>query len=498
MSDRIGNDNKVFVKGGAVAKAKEERLKREALAKAEKEAKKKAEEEAKAKEKAEKKAEKEAEEAEKAREKAEKKAEKEAEEAEKAKEKAEKEAEKEAEEARKAKEEIEKEAEEAERAKEKAEKEAEEAEKAKEKAKKEAEEAEKAKEKAEKEAEEKAKEKADNEAEKDEEVAEESGEKPENRRKYEYFFKRFAFFNNKDRTEEIAEGYKTSYDVIDGVLKAKKKMKNSEKFFTKLAEYKSARLEYEISIGKYQFGYDDVEVRQIELDKRIRRYVRNIKWRALKARIFEFFDNRRYLKALNLTAEARSLRTIARPAIIDRSKVTLLALLERRNEINDELLDLYKKRNQDYLDAEKKNSELNIRLRARKHAFDKLYDIERKVEQYAFTADEREDVYRRMNALVNMDVDVKVLKYEEKQAPKGERELYKETIKAKKDIMAKMEDALVALVEKAHRRTYIDDKRHVWIWILGVAAVAGLLIVLFGIFSEQITEFIMNWALESR
>ena len=470
MSDRIGNDNKVFVKGGAVAKAKEERLKREALAKAEKEAKKKAEEEAKAKEKAEKKAEKEAEEAEKAREKAEKKAEKEAEEAEKAKEKAEKEAEKEAEEARKAKEEIEKEAEEAERAKEKAEKEAEE----------------------------KAKEKADNEAEKDEEVAEESGEKPENRRKYEYFFKRFAFFNNKDRTEEIAEGYKTSYDVIDGVLKAKKKMKNSEKFFTKLAEYKSARLEYEISIGKYQFGYDDVEVRQIELDKRIRRYVRNIKWRALKARIFEFFDNRRYLKALNLTAEARSLRTIARPAIIDRSKVTLLALLERRNEINDELLDLYKKRNQDYLDAEKKNSELNIRLRARKRAFDKLYDIERKVEQYAFTADEREDVYRRMNALVDMDVDVKVLKYEEKQAPKGERELYKETIKAKKDIMAKMEDALVALVEKAHRRTYIDDKRHVWIWILGVAAVAGLLIVLFGIFSEQITEFIMNWALESR
>ena len=452
MSDRIGNDNKVFVKGGAVAKAKEERLKREALAKAEKEAKKKAKEE------------------EKAKEKAEKKAEKEAEEAEKAKEKAEKEAEKEAEEARKAKE----------------------------KAEKEAEEAEKAKEKAEKEAEEKAKEKADNEAEKDEEVAEESGEKPENRRKYEYFFKRFAFFNNKDRTEEIAEGYKTSYDVIDGVLKAKKKMKNSEKFFTKLAEYKSTRLEYEISIGKYQFGHDDVEVRQIELDKRIRRYIRGIKWRACKARIFEFFDNRRYLKALNLTAEARSLRTIARPAIIDRSKVTLLALLERRNEINDELLDLYKKRNQDYLDAEKKNSELNIRLRARKHAFDKLYDIERKVEQYAFTADEREDVYRRMNALVDMDVDVKVLKYKEKQAPKGERELYKETIKAKKDIMAKMEDALVALVEKAHRRTYIDDKRHVWIWILGVTGVAGLLIVLFGIFSEQITEFIMNWALESR
>ena len=275
-------------------------------------------------------------------------------------------------------------------------------------------------------------------------------------------------------------------------------MKNSEKFFTKLAEYKSARLEYEISIGKYQFGYDDVEVRQIELDKRIKRYIRDIKWRALKARIFEFFDNRRYLQALNLTAEARSLRTIARPAIIDRSKVTLLALLERRNEINDELLDLYKKRNQDYLDAEKKSSELNVRLRARKRAFDKLYDIERKVEQYAFTADEREDVYRRMNALVDMDVDVKILKYKEKKAPKGERELYKETIKAKKDMMAKMEDALVALVEKAHRRTYIDDKRHVWIWILGVAAVAGLLIVLFGMFSEQITEFIMNWALESR
>jgi hypothetical protein len=210
--------------------------------------------------------------------------------------------------------------------------------------------------------------------------------------------------------------------------------------------------------------------------------------------MFEFFDNGRYLRALNLTAEGKSLRIIARPAIIDRIKVTLLALLERRNEINEELLHLYEQSNKDYLDAENKSNELNVRLRAKRRAFDKLYDIERKVEQYVFTPDEREEVYRRMNTLVEMDADTQILKQKEKRAPKSDREFYKEAIKAKKEDMARLEDSLVLLVEKAQRRTYIDDKRHAWIWIMGVAGVALALIALFSIFSESITEFIMNLA----
>ena len=69
MSDIMGNDSHTYIKeGGAVAKAREERLKRAALAMAEKEAKKKAKEEEKSKEKANEAAE----ETEKAREKAEK------------------------------------------------------------------------------------------------------------------------------------------------------------------------------------------------------------------------------------------------------------------------------------------------------------------------------------------------------------------------------------------------------------------------------------------
>ena len=446
MSDKIGNDSHTYIKeGGAVAKAREERLKREALARAEKEAKKKAKEEEKSKERAKEAAEEAAEEAEKAREKAEK----EAEEAAKAREKAEK----------KAREEAEKEAKEAEKAREKAEKEAEEAAKAREK-------------------EAKALEEANN--------------------RYEYFYQQIESLENKDRVEEIRSRYKTSYDVVDGVFKIKSTLRNSERFFTKLAEYKVARLEYEINMGKYEFGHSDTEIRRIEIEKEMSHRIRDIRLRALKARIFEFFDNRRYLQALNLTEERKTARTVARPVIIDRSKVDLLALLERRNEINKELLELYAKSSKDYLDAESRNNELNIRLRAKRRAFDKLYDIERKVEEYVFTADEQTDVYRLMNSLVEMDADTKMLKYQERHAPKSEREPYKEAIKAKKDKMAKMEDTLVALVEKAQRRTYIDDKRHIWIWIAGVAAFAGILILLFGIFSEQITEFIMNWALESR
>ena len=275
-------------------------------------------------------------------------------------------------------------------------------------------------------------------------------------------------------------------------------MINSERFFTQLAEYKSARLEYEINAGKYQFDHSDDEIRRIEIEKEITRRIRDIKARARKARTYEFFDNRRYLQALNLTTERKSLRTVARPMIIDRSKVDLLALLERRDEINHELLELYERSSKDYIDAENKNNELNIRLRAKRRAYDKLYDIERKVAQYVFTSDEQAEVYRLMNGLVDMDADVKILKYKEKHAPKSERESYKNAIKEKKDTMARMEDSLVALVEKAQRRSYIDDKRHIWIWVVAVAAVAGILIVLFSIFNEEITEFIMNWALESR
>ena len=434
MSDIMGNDSHTYIKeGGAVAKAREERLKREALAKAEREAKKKAKEEEKSEEKAEK--------------EAREKAEKEAKEAEKAREKAE--------------------------------------EKAKEEAEKQAKEAEKAREKAEKEA---------KKAERDAKAAD--LEDANNR--YKYFYQKIESLTNKDRIEEIKSGYKTSYDVVDGVFKIKSTIRNSERFFTKLADYKVARLEYEINMGKYEFGHSDTDIRRIEIEKNMSQRIREIRLRAIKARIFEFLDNCRYLSAINLTEERKTVRTVARPAIIDQSKVDLLVLLQRRNEINDELLELYAKGSKDYLDAENKNNELNIRLRAKRRAFDKLYDIERKVEEYVFTSEEQAEVYRLMNGLVEMNADTQMLKYQEKHAPKNERESYKEAIKANKDKMAKMEDALVALIDKAQRRTYMDDKRHVWIWIAGVAALAGVLIILFSIFSEQITEFIMNWALESR
>ena len=415
MSDKLGKDGTAF--------AKEEKLNKEAIALAEKEAEEKAKEEEKAREKAEKEAE-----------KAEKEAEEKAKEEEKAREKAEKEAEK----ARK-----------------------------------------KAEEEAEKLAEEKAK-----------ETEQDSDHR---KHRYDYFFRQFEFLK-KDRTQEIESNYKTSYDVIAGVTRAKRALINSERFFTRLADYKSARLEYEINMSKYQFGHSDSEVRRIEIQREILRRVYNIRMRALKARLSEYFDNRRYLRALNLTSERKTVRTIARPAIMDRNKVALLALLERRSEINDELLKLYAQRSADYLDAENKNNELSVRLRARRRAFNKLYDVELKAEQYVFTSDESANLYKLMNALVEMEADVKVWKYREKHTPKNERGSYHDTIEATKDEMARIEDSLDALIEKARRRTYIDDKRHVWIWVAGIAAVALALIGLFSIFSGPITEFIMNWA----
>ena len=235
-------------------------------------------------------------------------------------------------------------------------------------------------------------------------------------------------------------------------------------------------------------------MRRIEIEKEIWSRAREIKARARKARISEYFDNRRYLRALNLTSERRSFRSIERPVIIDKSKVTLLALLERRSEINDELIQLYEQRNKDYLDAENKSNEISVRLRARRRAFNKLYDVDRKAGQYVFTAEEKAELYSRMNTLVEMAADVEVLKRQEKRVPKADRESYREAIATNKDKMAKIEDSLDALVEKAERRTYIDDKRHVWIWVVGIAAVAGILILLFSIFSGPIIEFITNWS----
>ena len=389
----------------------------------------------------------------------------------------------------------EKEAKEAEKAREKAEKEAKEAEeKAREKAEKEAKEEEKAREKAEKEAKEAAEE-ARKKAEK--EAKEKSENSEEKKHRYDYFFRQFDAFK-KDRTEEIERNYKTSYDVIAGVTRAKRALINSERFFTKLAEYKSARLEYEINITKYQFGHSDNDIRRIEIQKEILRRVYNIRVRALKARLSEYFDNRRYLRAINLTSERKTLRTIARPAIIDRNKVTLLALLERRSEINDELMKLYAERSADYLNAENKNNEFSVRLRARRRAFNKLYDAERKAEQYLFTAEESAKIYARMNALVEMEADVKVLKYREKHAPEDQKHIHRDAIDAKKKEMEKIEDAMDALLDKGKNRAQIDDKRNVWKWVAGITLGTLALIALFIIFNEPITEFIMNWAWESR
>ena len=375
-----------------------------------------------------------------------------------------------------------------------AEKKAKEEEKAREKAEKEAKEAEeKAREKAEKEAkeEEKAREKAEKEA------KEKSEDSEEKKHRYDYFFRQFDAFK-KDRTEEIERNYKTSYDVIAGVTRAKRALINSERFFTKLAEYKSARLEYEINITKYQFGHSDNDIRRIEIQKEILRRVYNIRVRALKARLSEYFDNRRYLRAINLTSERKTLRTIARPAIIDRNKVTLLALLERRSEINDELMKLYAERSADYLNAENKNNEFSVRLRARRRAFNKLYDAERKAEQYLFTAEESAKIYARMNALVEMEADVKVLKYREKHAPEDQKHIHRDAIDAKKKEMEKIEDAMDALLDKGKNRAQIDDKRNVWKWVASITLGTLALIALFIIFNEPITEFIMNWAWESR
>ena len=470
MSDIIEKD--------IVASATEEvatSLKKEEVADKEvsEEARKEAEALAREIEKAKKEAEKEAEKEEKAKEKAEEQAEKEA------KEKA-KEAEKEEKEKEKAEEKAEKEAEK--EAKEKA-KEAEKEEKAKEKA------AEKAEREAEKEA--KAKEKA---AEREKEDSEDAPKEKKNR--YEYFFKRFEAFNKRSRTDELESKYKTSDDVVVGAIKAKLSFIESERYFTRLAEYKISRMVYELYDEKYRFGKDKVTAQIIEEKNRSR--IHDVRVRAFKARVSELLDNIRYRRALNLTSERKTLRTIARPAIIDRSKVVLLALLERKREINKELLELYAERNKEYIKADSKSSELNIRLRARKRAYGRLSEVERKLPLYAFTSDEKTRLYDYMNGIVELSGDLEFLRYQKDRTARGARGPLRDAVSAKKDEIEKIEDNMHQLISKARRRTYLDGKSHVWRWIAGVAIVAVILIVLFSIFSEPLTEFILDWALETR
>ena len=398
-----------------------------------------------------------------------------------------------------AKKEAEKEAKEAEKeAEKKAEKEAKEAEKEAKEAEKEAKEAEKEAKEAEKEAE-KEREKAE-EKERKEEDSEDAPKEKKNR--YEYFFKRFEIFNRRSRTDELESKYKTSDDVVLGVVKAKLGFWESERYFTRLAEYKISRLVYEYYFEKYQFGRDRVTAQIV--DEKNERHIYEVRSRAFKARVSEFFDNIRYRIALNLTAERKTLRTIARPAIIDRNKVVLLALLERKREINKELLELYVERNKEYLKAESRNSELNIGLRARKRAYYNLLDLERKLPLYAFTAAEKTQVYEYMNSIIELSSDLALLRHrkdrivKEDRVAKDDRGDLHDAISAKKEEIEKVENDMDMLISKARRRTSLDGKRYVWRWVVGVAIVSIILIVLVSIFSEPLTEFFLNWAMETR
>ena len=104
-----------------------------------------------------------------------------------------------------------------------------------------------------------------------------------------------------------------------------------------------------------------------------------------------------------------------------------------------------------------------------------------------------------MNRIVDIETDVAVMQQRGiGRLGKHERENLRANIDAKRRERKEIEDMMYLLISKSRRRTYLDGRRAVGHWILGIAILTLIIIVLVGIFHEELTEFLLEWALKVR
>lgn len=296
---------------------------------------------------------------------------------------------------------------------------------------------------------------------------------------------------------------RTSYNFITdeelarGIADAKEGMLDSRHLIGELNYYEIKRLQYEIYIDKYRFGIDReaAGVRVLENERRIFR----TRLRNFRARICEAKDNRRYLRALQIKCDRGIFLNRARPAAISRNKAQLLALLKQMREINKKLSDLYDERYKDYVMVETDESLLGVGLRAARSAYRRLRDVDFMAMRYNFSAEEKARLHGYMNDYVDLSANIAVMRHRaSEKASKLDRQELRAAVAEKKRERDDLENNIFLLLATVRRRTYLDSKRGVWRWVLGISIITLVLIALFGIFHEELTALLLDWATKGR
>ena len=296
---------------------------------------------------------------------------------------------------------------------------------------------------------------------------------------------------------DIPRKFLTEEEIASRTSQVRSQMPMAEQTVSKLGAYEVKRLEYEIYIDRFRFGAD----REAAMD-RVRenqRLIFTTKLRTYAARICERLDNRRYLRALRMKCDGIGYRRIARPAIMNRKKAQLLELLRRKHNINLELQSLYDERYKDYVSAATDESLLGVRLRAAKSAYKRLYDVDLMLSRYNATPEEKSRLRELMNRFVDMSVEIATMRHRIKEhAVPAEQESLRSIVAERKRERDDLEDSIFRMIATIRRKTYLDSKRGAWRWVLGISLITLVLIALFVIFNEELTEFFMNWATKGR
>lgn len=281
-----------------------------------------------------------------------------------------------------------------------------------------------------------------------------------------------------------------THDAEGVVKKAKKYRLTALSQIKSLTEYEINRLEYKMNLERYRYSADPNAGEKHE--RNIKRRIRGVRLQEFRSLIFENSDQRRYLKAMRITADTRGLAVSCRADVLNKRKAELLLLLEEREKIERELSSLYAEKYREYVGASKNKRVMRVKLRAARKAYKHYLELSKSVSKYIFSPDDKIRLYEYINRSIELSSTIAVLKYERKifNTNGSIRADQKREIHEKKREKARVERNVNALLNKARRRTYFYGENGIMRWLIGLSIFAAIIIALFCIFYEPIIKMI--------
>ena len=279
----------------------------------------------------------------------------------------------------------------------------------------------------------------------------------------------------------------------DAVVKKTKKYRATAiAEIKRLAEYEITRLEYKLSLERYRYSADPNAGEKHERD--IKRRIRGVRFQAMRSIVFEKSDQRRYVKAMSITADTRGLALSCRADVLNKRKAELLSLIEEREKIERELASLYAEKYRDYMGAARDKKNLKVKLVAARKAYRRYRELSNSVSKYIFSPDDKLRLFEYINRSIELSSEIAVLKYRRRFTRAGDiaRTEIKRDVYDKKRERARAERNVRALLAKARRRTYLYGENGIMRWVIGIAIFAAIVIALFCIFYGPIMAMINN------